>query len=112
MLSRQGSHSEHRQKRSRTRAPTIDDLQTASDTLSSDSELGSDFSLDLIEDMDEEEEVDIGDMAQPEALNITKVAVEGPRIQVPVVPSGRKAMPQRPIGLVYTGNSARTRRYK
>jgi len=88
----------------------ISDSESSSDTSTSDSEAVSDFDLDPIE---EEEEV-----SELESVSLdtakTAVNVEAPRIERSVVPAGGnlKARSKRPSGLVYTGNSKRTQRYR
>jgi len=84
----------------------ISDL--SSNASNSDSELASDFDLDPIEEMDEE-----GDVSELEALlDTAEIAVEASGIEGPVVPAGGKTRKKRPRGLVYTGNSERTQRYR
>ena len=85
----------------------ISDSESSSDTSTSDSEAVSDFDLDPI---GEEEEV-----SELESVSLdtakTAVNVEAPRIERSAG-GNLKARSKRPSGLVYTGNSKRTQRYR
>ena len=106
MFPTQQSHSEHLKMRPQAEPlAMISDLESSSD---SDSEAASDFDLDPIEE--EVSELELVSLDTTE----TAVNVEAPRIERLVVPAGGslKARSKRPSGLVYTGNSKRTQRYR